>query len=717
MVTRVNQLVARFRDRPDSEHVQAMVRVGILALIYFYMYLVFHGVGDAGLGYYRVISLLVVESFVGIGVLLAILYRPGKSYFRRIIGMIADYSLIGFAMYYLPQELSWLYVVLLWITIGNGLRYGPSFLYAAIAMASVAFSLVIVISSYWQSYQVLAWGLFLGLLAIPLYLRSLLKALVRATEEAKRASEAKSRFLANMSHEFRTPLNGIVGMAELLATTRLSEEQRESAEVIQTSARSLQLLVEDVLDISAIEAGKLKRNDELFSLRDVVKSVSVMLSPSAAEKGLKFTAVVDEHVPSNSFGDAAHLRQILVNIVSNAIKFTENGSVLVAVSVVERQIGGRDLIKFAIRDTGIGIAPDAQARIFKAFEQIDVGHGRRFGGTGLGTTIAKALTELMGGEINVASEVGKGSEFTIVIPIAAAAQPTSQEVPSAPALDVAATNVIAFDDPFMRHRIRVRPLRILIADDQPANLMVLQRLLQKAGHIPHPVVSGDDVLNALVSDDYDAVIVDLHMPGLGGIEVMKQVRFMQAGRSRTPFVVLSADATPDTMRECSRAGAIGFLSKPLSIPLLLDVLGSIGGEHPHVDNGMSEKLMRDRAGSSGILDELSELSLGSEFVNNFIAECVRDATNCIAEIERAGRGGDWCDFRNYCHALKGVAANLGNQAVATMSADAMKMPVWELETRWRVIAARLRSDIQSFGGAVSRAKEQSDGLPERPEES
>lgn len=716
MVTRANQLVARFRGRPDSEHVQAMVRMGILALIYFYMYMVFHGTHDVGPGYYRVVSLVVVESVVGLGVLLAILCRPNVSYFRRIVGMIADYSLIGFAMYYLPEELSWLYVVLLWITIGNGLRYGPSFLYAAILMASVAFSLVIIVSSYWQSYQVLAWGLFVGLLAIPLYLRSLLKALVRATEEAKRASEAKSRFLANMSHEFRTPLNGIVGMAELLATTRLTEEQRESAEVIQTSARSLQLLVEDVLDISAIEAGKLKRNDELFSLRDVVKSVSVMLSPSAAEKGLKFTVTVDEHVPSNSFGDAAHLRQILVNIVSNAIKFTENGSVSIDVTAEEYQTGGTDLIKFAIRDTGIGIAPDAQARIFKAFEQIDVGHGRRFGGTGLGTTIAKALTELMGGEISVASEVGNGSEFTIVIPIAAAAQPAGREAPGAPVLDVAATNVVAFDDPFMRHRVRVRPLRILIADDQPANLMVLQRLLQKAGHIPHPVVSGDDVLNAVALDDYDAVIVDLHMPGLGGIEVMKQVRFMQAGRARTPFVVLSADATPDTMRECSRAGAVGFLSKPLSIPLLLDVMASIGGEHPRVDNGVPEKLNRDRTGSSGILDELSELSLGSEFVNNFIAECMRDATNCISEMERAGRGGDWCDFKNYCHALKGVAANLGNQAVATMSSDAMKMPVWELEGRWRVIAARLRSDIQSFGGSVSRAKEQSDDLADRPEE-
>jgi two-component system sensor histidine kinase RpfC len=717
MVTRANQLVARFRDRPDSEHVQAMVRMGILALIYFYMYMAFHGTGDASPGYYRVVLLVIVESVVALGVLLAILYRPGASYFRRIVGMIADYSLIGFAMYYLPQELSWLYVVLLWITIGNGLRYGPSFLYAAIVMACVAFSLVIVVSSYWQSYQVLAWGLLLGLLAIPLYLRSLLKALVRATEEAKRASEAKSRFLANMSHEFRTPLNGIVGMAELLATTQLSDEQRESAEVIQTSARSLQLLVEDVLDISAIEAGKLKRNDELFSLRDVVKSVSVMLSPSAAEKGLKFTVSVDEQVPSNSYGDAAHLRQILVNIVSNAIKFTENGSVSIDVSVIEHQAGGRDLIKFAIRDTGIGIAPDAQLRIFRAFEQIDVGHGRRFGGTGLGTTIAKALTELMGGEINVASEVGRGAEFTVVIPIAAVVQPAGQEAPIARALDVAAANVVAFDDPFMRHRIRVRSLRILIADDQPANLMVLQRLLQKAGHIPHPVVSGDDVLDAVASDDYDAVIVDLHMPGLGGIEVMKQVRFMQAGRSKTPFVVLSADATPDAIRECSRAGAVGFLSKPLSIPLLLDVLTSIGGENPHVDGGGPEKLKSDRIGSSAILDELSALNLGSGFVNNFIAECMRDATNCIAEIEKAGRGGDWCDFKNYCHALKGVAANLGNEAVATMSADAMKMPAWELETRWRAISTRLRNDIHSFGVAESRAKEQPDGLPERPEES
>lgn len=703
MITKINQLIARFRDRPDSEHTQALVRLGILALIYIYIYVSFFNQEPASFNYHRVVMLLISEALIGFGIIISIYISPKKSVPRRVVGMISDYSLIGVAMYLLPLELAWLYVILLWITIGNGLRYGTSFLYAAICMAAVAFSIVINVSNYWKSYQILAWGLFVGLIAIPLYLRSLLSALVQATEEAKRASEAKSRFLANMSHEFRTPLNGIVGMAELLSTTHLSEEQRESADVIRTSARSLQLLVEDVLDISAIEAGKLKCNEAEFCVADIVESVRVMLAPSATEKGLRFTIDLDAGVPERSYGDAAHLRQILVNLVSNAIKFTQIGEVSLIVKVMEINSDGKTLLRFTVRDSGIGISADAQLRIFRAFEQADAGHGRRFGGTGLGTTIAKALTELLGGTISLESIEGKGSDFHVVVPLASGMlQSPGVKSRSAP------TNVVALNDPFFHHRTRVRPLRILIADDQPANLMVLQRLLEKAGHRPCPVVTGDDVLNAIAEGGFDVVILDLHMPGLGGLEVIKQARFMQIDDVRVPFIVLTADATPDTIKECTRAGAYGFLSKPIVVSQLLESLASIRATTSPLEID-SFPVEITGAPASGVLHELSQLNLGGDFVSSFIAECRRDADNCMSEIERCAKNRDWGNFKEYCHALKGIASNLGNEAMTRITEDAMKMASWDLENEFDHIIDLLKNTLSNSASYRRFQNHDSDG--------
>ncbi|MEO6172295.1 MAG: ATP-binding protein, partial [Arenimonas sp.] len=544
------------------------------------------------------------------------------------------------------EVLSPLYVVLLWVTIGNGLRYGTGYIFAAIGLSLLSFGYAVAVDPFWQSIPHLSFGLVVALVAIPVYLIPLLKNLRSAIDDAVRANQAKSRFLATMSHEFRSPLNGIIGMADLMNRSKLNGEQKESAEIILVSAQSLLLLVDDVLDISAIEAGKLNRHDVDFSLRELLKRLRALLQPHVANKKLELIIQSAEDIPDNLHGDLNHLTQILLNLMHNAVKFTAQGEVRLQVIRTAKGIGPIPL-RFSVRDTGIGIPAADQGRIFGAFEQVESGPARRYGGTGLGTTIAKTLTELLGGKIGLEENIGGGCHFWVDLELR---ESIANEV-----LMHSAANVVSMDDPFVRHKARVRPLQVLVADDQATNRIVLSRMMERGGHKVICVVNGEEALDAIAVGDIDLVILDMHMPEMSGLDVLKQARVMQAGQKRVPFIIISADATPVSIQSAMEAGAQAYITKPIVASRLLDAVADSQklegrNEAVRIPAPILPKY------SASVLSELASMQFGSEFLEDFVEQCLRDMGQCLTDFQAKCRESDWDGCRDAAHAMKGIAA-------------------------------------------------------------
>jgi len=296
--------------------------------------------------------------------------------------------------------------------------------------------------------------------------------------------------------------------------------------------------------------------------------------------------------------------------------------------------------------------------------------------------------------------------FDLVAATPATAPERGAEPASAPAMggDTAA-NVISFGDPFLRHRARVRSLDLLIADDHAANRMVLQRLLQKAGHRVTSVHDGEQVLDALAANSFDAAIVDLHMPGVSGLDLLRELRVMEAGGGkRTPVIVLTADVTPDAIQRCAQAGARAFLPKPLVAVRLLDTLAEVAtsgqASTTSQPNARVELPVGDDDFDPGVLEELGSLGMGETFVREFIAQCLRDAENCLGSLEKSGEANDWMAVRDHAHALKGVSSNLGLIKLAAASSEWMRLPEWQLSREWRTRLAQLRERMTQGRAAL-----------------
>lgn len=626
-------------------------------------------------GYYRVdvpyfLTLFALFTAIYAGLFASVLIRPQWPR-RRYVALSLDIVAISLAIFITREAISPFYLLYIWIFISAGTRYGTRHLILASVEAVIAYSLVLSALDQWSKHPYEAVFFLLLLVLLPLYQFALLRRVQRAKDEAERANKAKGDFLAFMTHELRTPLTGVIGMTELLKTTGLDPEQRDYVQAISHSAGMLNALIGDILDLSKIDAARLTLERIPFEPRALVREVCEVLAGLALAEGLEMVCRVAPEVPGTVLGDPLRVRQILFNLVGNAVKFTESGHVEVRLGVRPAQEGiAEPHLLLEVQDTGIGIPPDKLTRIFESFSQADESTTRRFGGSGLGTTIARELVRLMGGRIGVESVPGQGSRFWVRLPLLEGRMPPvpppsrrlagrralilerdpAQRAAIGAALEREGMECLALADPAdlperlppfdlwliadhpagadlaaLRAAVASRTgaarpclalaysarrgggatfgkpflaedlaaavesllglapaaappatpepaaagnattagLRVLIAEDNEIAAKVIATFLHKMDIASTRTRDGEEALAAALAGGYDLAIVDLRMPKLDGLELVRAYR-RQAPPRPLPIVALTANASEEVRRQCLEAGMDGFLAKPVS---------------------------------------------------------------------------------------------------------------------------------------------------------
>ncbi len=590
----------------------------------------------------------------------------------------------------------------LFTILGFGFRTGRPLMRLCQLTAVASFLLVFLSVPYWQQHPTIWVALMLPLLAVPMYAGVLIRTLRESRELAERESHAKTELLAKVSHELRTPLTGIISATELLAAEVGYETVTRRTDTILTLSNELLREINELLDVAKFGARAAQLQVAPFDLATKVNLVGDALEVTAQNKGLDFRVAVDPSITDWVVSDAHYLGRVLLNLASNAVKFTERGHVHVGVDLLE-DTGSAYRLRFCIEDTGIGIPEAFHASIFQPFAQVEQGAIRRFGGTGLGLAFARQIVELMGGTLRFESTPGVGSRFWFDVSLA------RSEVPQA---------LPAAGDASAGHE-RSTPLRILVAEDNETNLMLLRELLQNDGHEVTTSASGMEALEILVENDFDLLLLDYNLGDMDGVRLLQTYHF---GRTDpAPALFLTADTTQQTATRLRESGGIGVMYKPITLARLrmaLRDLGTSDDAHHHVLDPapVAEAVARPARPvltavvvsplDQAAMAELKSVSVRPEFFPNLLIEASNDIQRNAQQIIEALAGRQYTLVRDAAHALKGVSGDVGAVRLLALAGNLMTVTREELDSSRERLSADLADAVRITLAALKKEVQQ-----------